>query len=251
MNAARPPRLLLLGKFCEGSGRERGWHREDHEDRERWRIDLAASRSLELVWASARRPFFGGRIASSSLTPGLGMRPPRHDDEEAIARGTAAAAPRAGAPSRCTPALLLLSILACCLAGGVSATGLEATLIAVDLSGFMVNGDYAPSRLQCQYECVNLITTVKLQNPESAVGLMSMSCREEECPRVHIAPAMDSEQHDVLSKLHTLNQRPANYVQFEKAIEVSICQHSAFLRTTSMLLLLLLLLLLSSCPSSI
>ena len=41
--------------------------------------------------------------------------------------------------------------------------GLEATLIAVDNSGYMINTDHRPSRLQSQYECVNLVCTVKTQ----------------------------------------------------------------------------------------
>lgn len=105
----------------------------------------------------------------------------------------------------------------------VSAAGLEATLIAVDLSGYMLNGDYPPSRLQCQYECVSLINSVKTQNPESSVGLMSLSCTRKKCPRVYISPCLDSENHDVMSKLHFLNQRidrRDTFVDFEGAMEV-------------------------------
>ena len=46
---------------------------------------------------------------------------------------------------------------------GVGGAGLEATLIAVDNSGYMINTDHRPSRLQSQYECVNLVCTVKTQ----------------------------------------------------------------------------------------
>lgn len=227
-NAARPPRLLTPGKFGKGGGEE-GQDREDREKNGggRRHMDISAGRSSKVARASGCRQFPGDEVIPSLSKPGLGTRPRRHNNTDAkkgCASCTAAAAAARvgaeGAVSKCTPSLLLLSILACCLFGSTSATGLEATLIAVDLSGFMVNADYPPSRLQCQYECVNLITTVKMQNPESAVGLMSMSCRDEECPRVHIAPAMDSEHHDVLNKLHTLNRHPANRVQFERAMEV-------------------------------
>jgi hypothetical protein len=229
--AARPPRLLSLGKFGEGRSEE-GQDLEDQEknDGGRRHTDLSAGRSSKVARAIGYRQFAGEEIHPPLSKPGFVTRPRGPNDDTDTKKGfascaAAAAAARVGAEgavSRCTPSLLLLSILAWCLVGSVSAAGLEATLIAVDLSGFMVNADYPPSRLQCQYECVNLITTVKMQNPESAVGLMSMSCRDEECPRVHIAPAMDSEQHDVLNKLHALNRHPANRVQFEKAMEVSM-----------------------------
>jgi hypothetical protein len=47
---------------------------------------------------------------------------------------------------------------------GVGGAGLEATLIAVDNSGYMINTDHRPSRLQSQYECVNLVCTVKTRS---------------------------------------------------------------------------------------
>ncbi|WVZ60044.1 hypothetical protein U9M48_010114 [Paspalum notatum var. saurae] len=53
---------------------------------------------------------------------------------------------------------------------------LEATMICVDNSEWMRNGDYAPSRLQAQADAVNLICGVKTQsNPESTVGVLAMA----------------------------------------------------------------------------
>ncbi|ODQ66538.1 hypothetical protein NADFUDRAFT_45973 [Nadsonia fulvescens var. elongata DSM 6958] len=52
---------------------------------------------------------------------------------------------------------------------------LEATMIVIDNSEFMRNGDYTPTRFDAQVDTVHLIFTAKTQaNPESAVGLMSM-----------------------------------------------------------------------------
>ncbi len=60
------------------------------------------------------------------------------------------------------PAILVV-LWGCAMLLGVGGAGLEATLIAVDNSGYMINTDHRPSRLQSQYECVNLVCTVKTQ----------------------------------------------------------------------------------------
>jgi len=54
--------------------------------------------------------------------------------------------------------------------------GLESTIICVDNSEFMRNGDYLPTRLQAQQDAVNLIAHSKTRsNPESNVALMTLS----------------------------------------------------------------------------
>jgi 26S proteasome regulatory subunit N10 len=53
---------------------------------------------------------------------------------------------------------------------------LEATMIVLDNSEYMRNGDYTPTRYGAQLDAVNLIFSAKTQaNPESTVGLMTMS----------------------------------------------------------------------------
>ncbi|KAL9257431.1 26S proteasome non-ATPase regulatory subunit 4-like protein [Drosera capensis] len=53
---------------------------------------------------------------------------------------------------------------------------LEATMICVDNSEWMRNGDYSPNRLQAQADAVNLICGAKTQsNPENTVGVMTMA----------------------------------------------------------------------------
>jgi hypothetical protein len=115
----------------------------------------------------------------------------------------------------------------------------------------MIAGDHPPSRLQCQYECVNLVCTVKTENPESCVGLMTMSVNPEkscaprtrtpssatplqqilkdgaafsyDCPTVHITPTGNTEPGPILTALHKINKRPCHMCEFEDAMEV----HSA------------------------
>ncbi|GAB2231925.1 hypothetical protein Droror1_Dr00010944 [Drosera rotundifolia] len=53
---------------------------------------------------------------------------------------------------------------------------LEATMICVDNSEWMRNGDYSPNRFQAQADAVNLICGSKTQsNPENTVGVMTMA----------------------------------------------------------------------------
>ncbi|KAK4562281.1 hypothetical protein RGQ29_004950 [Quercus rubra] len=53
---------------------------------------------------------------------------------------------------------------------------LEATMICIDNSEWMRNGDYIPSRFQAQSDAVNLICGAKTQaNPENTVGILTMA----------------------------------------------------------------------------
>lgn len=52
---------------------------------------------------------------------------------------------------------------------------LEATMIIIDNSEYMRNGDYAPSRFDVQADAVNTVFQIKTDsNPENSVGVMSM-----------------------------------------------------------------------------
>ncbi|CAH8534878.1 unnamed protein product [Heterobilharzia americana] len=58
----------------------------------------------------------------------------------------------------------------------------EATIIAVDNSDYMRNGDFFPSRLQAQNDAVSLICQSKRQrNPENTLGLLSLANTEVLC----------------------------------------------------------------------
>ena len=53
---------------------------------------------------------------------------------------------------------------------------LEATMIVIDNSEYMRNGDYTPSRFDAQSDAVNTIFQTKIDsNPENTVGLMTMA----------------------------------------------------------------------------
>ena len=77
---------------------------------------------------------------------------------------------------------------------------LEATIVCVDTSDWMRNGDYSPSRMQAQADAVNLLAGFKTQdNPESSVGVLSYGGSR---PRVLVA--LTQELGDVLSGLSVL-----------------------------------------------
>ncbi|KAJ4714170.1 26S proteasome non-ATPase regulatory subunit 4 [Melia azedarach] len=66
---------------------------------------------------------------------------------------------------------------------------LEATMICIDNSEWMRNGDYTPNRLQAQAEAVNLICGAKTQlNPENTVGVLTMAGKGV---RVLVTPTSD------------------------------------------------------------
>ncbi|CAL0331921.1 unnamed protein product [Lupinus luteus] len=66
---------------------------------------------------------------------------------------------------------------------------LEATMICIDNSEWMRNGDYSPSRFQAQADAVNLICGAKTQsNPENTVGVLTMAGKGV---RVLVTPTSD------------------------------------------------------------
>ncbi|EYU30791.1 hypothetical protein ABFS83_08G209000 [Erythranthe nasuta] len=66
---------------------------------------------------------------------------------------------------------------------------LEATMICVDNSEWMRNGDYSPNRFQAQADAVNLICGAKTQsNPENTVGVLTMAGKGV---RVLVTPTSD------------------------------------------------------------
>ncbi|OVA19845.1 von Willebrand factor [Macleaya cordata] len=66
---------------------------------------------------------------------------------------------------------------------------LEATMICIDNSEWMRNGDYSPTRLQAQADAVNLICGAKTQsNPENTVGILTMAGKGV---RVLVTPTSD------------------------------------------------------------
>ncbi|KAG8948851.1 hypothetical protein FRC03_000543 [Tulasnella sp. 419] len=78
---------------------------------------------------------------------------------------------------------------------------LEATMIVIDNSEYMRNGDYHPTRLGAQSDAVNVIFTRKTNaNPENTVGLMTMAGKT---PQVLVTPTTDIGK--ILTALHNTN----------------------------------------------
>ncbi|XP_039115472.1 26S proteasome non-ATPase regulatory subunit 4 homolog isoform X1 [Dioscorea cayenensis subsp. rotundata] len=77
---------------------------------------------------------------------------------------------------------------------------LEATVICIDNSEWMRNGDYSPSRLQAQADAVNIICGAKTQsNPENTVGVLTMAGKGV---RVLVTPTSDLGK--ILASMHGL-----------------------------------------------
>ncbi|KAL9391296.1 hypothetical protein Peur_015216 [Populus x canadensis] len=77
---------------------------------------------------------------------------------------------------------------------------LEATMICVDNSEWMRNGDYSPSRFQAQAEAVNLLCGAKTQsNPENTVGILTMAGKQ-----VRVLTTLTSDLGKILSCMHGL-----------------------------------------------
>ena len=73
---------------------------------------------------------------------------------------------------------------------------LESTMILLDNSEFMRNGDYVPSRLEAQHDAANLLVSAKTQsNPENTVGVLTLVDAE-----LLVSPTDDMGK--ILSALH-------------------------------------------------
>jgi len=75
---------------------------------------------------------------------------------------------------------------------------LEATIVCLDNSDWMRNGDYTPTRLEAQQDAINLICGAKTQsNPENTVAILSAAGKS---PGVLVT--LTSDLGKVLSSLH-------------------------------------------------
>ncbi|RIA78954.1 hypothetical protein C1645_702433 [Glomus cerebriforme] len=77
---------------------------------------------------------------------------------------------------------------------------LEATMIILDNSEWMRNGDYTPTRLEAQKDAVNLIFGSKTNsNPENTVGLLTMAGKGPE-----VLVTLTSDIGKILTALHNI-----------------------------------------------
>ncbi|KAF9918326.1 hypothetical protein BX616_009341 [Lobosporangium transversale] len=78
---------------------------------------------------------------------------------------------------------------------------LEASILVLDNSEWMRNGDYTPTRLEAQADAVSLIFNAKTQsNPENTVSLMTMAGKS---PKVLVT--FTSDMGKILSALHNVS----------------------------------------------
>lgn len=90
---------------------------------------------------------------------------------------------------------------------------LESTMICVDNSDFMRNGDFLPTRLQAQQDAVNLVCHSKTRsNPENNVGLLTLA-------NVEVLATLTSDVGRILSKLHQV--QPNGNINLHTGIRIA------------------------------
>jgi len=90
---------------------------------------------------------------------------------------------------------------------------LESTLVCVDNSDYMRNGDFLPTRMQAQQDAVNLVCMSKTRaNAESNVGLLKMAGTE-------VLVTLTTDVGRILARLHQV--QPGGDINFLTAIRVA------------------------------
>ncbi|XP_010900775.1 26S proteasome non-ATPase regulatory subunit 4 isoform X2 [Esox lucius] len=91
---------------------------------------------------------------------------------------------------------------------------LESTMVCVDNSEYMRNGDFLPTRLQAQQDAVNIVCHSKTRsNPENNVGLITMANNCE------VLTTLTPDAGRILSKLHAV--QPRGNISFCTGIRVA------------------------------
>ncbi|KAF8876260.1 hypothetical protein BD779DRAFT_1449600 [Infundibulicybe gibba] len=94
---------------------------------------------------------------------------------------------------------------------------LEATMIIIDNSEYMRNGDYQPTRFEAQADAVNMVFQTKVDsNPENTVGIMSMAGKG---PEVLVTHTKDLGQ--ILQAIHTTSSKIGGQIDIPTAIAIS------------------------------
>ncbi|RHY44506.1 hypothetical protein DYB30_012837 [Aphanomyces astaci] len=102
--------------------------------------------------------------------------------------------------------------------------GLESTMIVVDTSEWMRNGDYIPSRVEAQGDAVNLLVTFKTNaNPESTVGILAMSSTVNvHSKTVSLLASPTDNVGKLLNVVHEITPTSiGGAIQFAEAIQVA------------------------------
>ncbi|XP_016105531.1 26S proteasome non-ATPase regulatory subunit 4-like [Sinocyclocheilus grahami] len=96
----------------------------------------------------------------------------------------------------------------------ISKMVLESTMVCVDNSEYMRNGDFLPTRLQAQQDAVNIICHSKTRsNPENNVGLITLANNCE------VLTTLTPDTGRILSKLHAV--QPRGVISFCTGIRVA------------------------------
>ncbi|XP_038624396.1 putative PIP5K1A and PSMD4-like protein [Tachyglossus aculeatus] len=91
---------------------------------------------------------------------------------------------------------------------------LESTMVCVDNSEYMRNGDFLPTRLQAQQDAVNIVCHSKTRShPENNVGLLTLA---NDC---EVLTTLTPDTGRILSKLHTV--QPKGRITFCTGIRVA------------------------------
>ncbi|CAM9433913.1 unnamed protein product, partial [Scytosiphon promiscuus] len=92
---------------------------------------------------------------------------------------------------------------------------LESTMICLDNSEWMRNGDYIPTRMEAQHDAANLLCGSKTNsNPESTVGVLTMAGKG---PELLVSPTDDMGK--ILSSLHGVSVH--GKTNFAAAIQIA------------------------------
>lgn len=90
---------------------------------------------------------------------------------------------------------------------------LEATLICLDNSEWMRNGDYTPSRLEAQQDAAIVISNYKTQRNDNTVGVMTYAGKT---PEVIVSPTTDMSK--ILAALHSVKIKGES--KFETCLQI-------------------------------
>ncbi|KAK2572448.1 26S proteasome non-ATPase regulatory subunit 4 [Acropora cervicornis] len=90
---------------------------------------------------------------------------------------------------------------------------LESTVVCVDNSEWMRNGDFLPTRLQAQQDAVSLVCHSKTrQNPENNIGLMTLASLE-------VLVTLTSDVGKILASLHRVQSK--GEINFLTAVKIA------------------------------
>ncbi|KAM8780262.1 LOW QUALITY PROTEIN: 26S proteasome non-ATPase regulatory subunit 4-like [Rhynchonycteris naso] len=89
-------------------------------------------------------------------------------------------------------------------------TVLESTMVCVDNSEYMRNGDFLPTQLQAQQDAVNIVCHAKTySNPENNVGLIALAnyVGQRKGSDYEVLTTLTPDTRHILSKLHTVQPK--------------------------------------------